>query len=274
VGASAQALRLPSASHGWRYAAFHPAQRGDAKACVLYVHPLAEEMNKSRRMAALQARALAAAGADVLLLDLLGCGDSGGDFGDAGWSQWIDDLRMACAWLQARSAGPLWLWGLRAGCLLAAAAAKQLDSRCNLLFWQPTPSGKLVVQQFLRLRLAGEMLGGAGKAAMEGLRKQLADGEAVDIAGYRLNAALAQALEHSSLPPPQAGGRLEWIELSSQAEGELLPASQPVVDRWLTASWAVQTQLVRGPAFWQTTEIEEAPALLDASVRAVLGPSP
>jgi alpha/beta superfamily hydrolase len=40
-------------------------------------------MNKARRMAALQARALAALGYGVLLLDLHGCGDSSGDFGDS-----------------------------------------------------------------------------------------------------------------------------------------------------------------------------------------------
>lgn len=273
MSAAAQALFLPSAAGGRRHAVFHPARRGDAKACVLYAHPLAEEMNKSRRMAALQARAFAAAGADVLLLDLLGCGDSSGDFADASWSRWIDDLLMACAWLQERSDGPLWLWGLRAGCLLAADAAKQLDTPCNFLFWQPTPDGKVVLQQFLRLKLAGGMLGSGGKSAMEDLRRQLADGQTVEIAGYGLNPALADGLKGSLLAPPPAAGRLEWIELSNQGSGELLPASQPVLERWRSAGLATRAQVLRGPAFWQTTEIEEAAALLDASVHAVLAPS-
>lgn len=42
---------------------------------IVYIHPFAEEMNKSRRMAALQARALTLAGFAVLQLDLIGCGD-------------------------------------------------------------------------------------------------------------------------------------------------------------------------------------------------------
>ncbi|MBK8384562.1 MAG: hypothetical protein IPL11_02315 [Candidatus Accumulibacter sp.] len=41
--------------------------------------------NKSWRIVPLQARALATAGYAVLQIDLMGCGDSSGDFGDATW---------------------------------------------------------------------------------------------------------------------------------------------------------------------------------------------
>jgi len=58
---------------------------------VVFAQPFVEEMNKSRRMAALQARALAGQGWAVLLPDLLGCGDSPGDKGDARWTAWVDD---------------------------------------------------------------------------------------------------------------------------------------------------------------------------------------
>ena len=68
---------------GNRFCLLHATDRR-AVGAVLYVHPLAEEMNKSRRMAALQARALAASGWVVLQVDLFGCGDSDGDFGNPG----------------------------------------------------------------------------------------------------------------------------------------------------------------------------------------------
>ena len=77
---------------GQRFCLFHPAQGGVPKGCVLNIHPFAEEMNKSRRMAALQARALAKAGYAVLQIDLFGCGDSSGDFGDASWQDWVGDV--------------------------------------------------------------------------------------------------------------------------------------------------------------------------------------
>ena len=67
---------------------------------MVYIHPFAEEMNKARRMAALQSRALAAAGFDVLQIDLLGCGDSSGDFGDATWNDWVNDVVHGCRWLR------------------------------------------------------------------------------------------------------------------------------------------------------------------------------
>ena len=41
------------------------------RGAVVYVHPFAEELNKSRRMAALQARAMAAAGYAVVSLSTL-----------------------------------------------------------------------------------------------------------------------------------------------------------------------------------------------------------
>lgn len=256
---------------GQRFCLFHPAA-GAARAAVLYVPPFAEEMNKSRRMAALQARALAASGCDVLQIDLLGCGDSSGDFGDAGWDDWLADIARGIAWLQQRSTAPLWLWGLRTGCLLAAEAARRLPVPCHLLFWHPVGSGKAALQQFLRLKLASELQGGQAKALMEGLRGQLAAGAAVEIAGYALSPALAQGLERASLaspPAPRGAARLEWLELSMQDDAELLPASLNSLAAWQQAGWHTRSHLVRGPAFWQTTEIEVAPALVGATVEAL-----
>ena len=76
---------------------------------MLYLHPLADEMNKARRMAALQCRALAANGYAALQIDLAGCGDSSGDFANATWSGWLDDSLQAARWLLAQHPGPLWL---------------------------------------------------------------------------------------------------------------------------------------------------------------------
>ena len=269
---------------GARLLLHHAPAQARARGLVLYVHPFAEEMNKARRMAALQARALAAAGLAVAQLDLLGCGDSAGDFGDASWARWVDDVVHAARWLQQRhpardgeSAPPLWLWGLRAGTLLAVAAGARLaeaGSACHYLFWQPAPLGKLLLQQFLRLRAAGELAAGQAKAAMEQLRAELAAGRAVEIAGYTLSPALCKGLEQAELQPPpaQSPGRLLWFELSAVENPRLAPAGAATLAAWQQAGWQVQAQAVQGPPFWQTTEIEDAPALLDATARALLAP--
>ena len=54
-----------------RFALYHAPQQ-PCRGALLYLHPFAEEMNKARRMAALQARRLAAEGWGVLQLDFHG----------------------------------------------------------------------------------------------------------------------------------------------------------------------------------------------------------
>lgn len=268
---SLEAFFLPAANAagGQRFCLFHPPQGNQVRGAVVYVHPFGEEMNKSRRMAALQSRALAASGYAVLQVDLLGCGDSSGDFGDATWQAWVDDVLLAGRWLQQRTDAPLWLWGLRAGCLLAADAARQLQERCRLLLWQPTPSGKLVLQQFLRLKVAGDMLSGQAKGAMQALRAELAAGRAVEVAGYSLSAELAAALEAAALLPSPHVAQVEWIELLSREGEELSPAAASTIEQWQAAGCMISSQMVAGPSFWQTSEIEEAPALLAATPGAL-----
>lgn len=260
---------------GQRFCSYYPAQGSTVQGAILYIHPFAEEMNKSRRMAALQARAFSQAGYSVLQIDLLGCGDSSGDFADASWGEWVQDVLQGCRWLQDRTQAPLWLWGLRAGCLLAVEAAAKLQTRCDFLFWAPTSAGKILLQQFMRLKAANEMLSGNAKGIVDGLRQQLAAGKPVDIAGYSLSPDLATGLDQAKLAPPNPAhrsarpGRLEWFDLSTRDDAELSPVSSKIVAQWREAGFAVDSRIVVGPSFWQTTEIEDAPALIQATTRAL-----
>lgn len=83
-----------------------PAQ-GTVIGTVVFAPAFAEEMNKSRRMTARMARALAADGWRVVQRDLLGCGDSAGDFGDATWAAWLDDVEAELK--QSSKDQPVWL---------------------------------------------------------------------------------------------------------------------------------------------------------------------
>lgn len=259
---------LSAAGGEQRLCLFH-APAGTPRSRVLYLHPFAEEMNKSRRMAALACRALAEAGHAVLQIDLRGCGDSSADFGDASWADWQTDVRLALAELDRRvpSPGtPTWLWSLRAGALLAAA---DWGRPVNHLVWQPMTNGKLALQQFLRLKLAAEMASGASKGLMEQLKAELAAGRPVEIAGYALAAPLASGLEAARFAPVGAPGRLEWLELSTREDAALTPASEQTLHSWRDAGWAVRPQLVPGPGFWATSEIEIAPTLIARTVEAL-----
>ena len=279
-------LRVNDGPLGQRFCIHHPPATQPALGLVLHVHPFAEEMNKSRRMAALQARALAAAGYAVLQIDLLGCGDSAGDSGDATWAAWVGDVVWAASHLRARHADlspghlrpPLWLWGHRAGALLAVQAAEQLAAvdPPHLLLWQAASSGNSVLQQFLRLKMAAELAGGGGMGVTEGLKRQLAAGQAVEVAGYSISPALATGLEAARLRPPPGTGivtgkatTLIWIELSPADTDALSPAATQAQAAWQAAGWQVHTRRVQGPQFWQTTEIEDAPALIGATLQAL-----
>jgi exosortase A-associated hydrolase 2 len=266
-----QAFFLP-VDGGQRFCVYHPAQGPEARGQIVYVHPFAEEMNKSRRMVAQQARHLSAAGFAVLQIDLLGCGDSSGAFGDVQWDAWVNDVLLACRWLREKAGNaPLWLWGLRAGCLLATEAAARLARPCHLLFWAPAPAGKPLLQQFMRLKAAGEMMGGDAKGVMENLRQEMAQGRPVEIAGYVLAPGLASGLEKSVLAPPAglAPGRIEWFELTTRPDGALSPAVIKAQAPWQQAGFGLRSHLVQGPSFWQTTEIEDAPDLIPATTAAL-----
>ncbi len=263
-------LPMPQGLRGQRFCVLHRPASTSARGAVVYVHPFAEEMNKARRMAALQSRALAAAGFAVLQIDLLGCGDSSGDFGDATWDDWVADVVEGCLWLRQQYPAPVWLWGLRAGCLVAVDAARQLSQPCDFLFWQAPGAGKPLLQQFLRLKVVGDILDGKSKGAMNALRQQLASGSAVEIAGYAISPALAAGLEAATLTPPAHRGRVEWIDVTPRDDAMLSPATERGVAAWRDAGFEVNHQMAVGPEFWQTTEIEDAPALLDATTARVL----
>ena len=291
AGLAIEAFMLPGGAAGDArlLALWHPPV-GVPRGLVLYVHPFAEEMNKSRRMAALQARALAAGGLGVLQIDLKGCGDSSGEFSDATWADWLADVRAAVAWLRLRTASrdqpklqklPITLWGLRAGCLVLADAAAQMpEESFDFLFWQPTTSGAGVLRQFLRTAAAAAFLDGGGKGVVDGLRKQLAAGQSVAVGGYRLHPALAAGLENARLSVPPRVGRLTWLEISALAGDNagtvpLSPASVSASTPWRQQAGGFEVRLVSGPPFWQTAEIEIAPALLGATTAALTAaPSP
>jgi exosortase A-associated hydrolase 2 len=257
------------AEPGQRFNIFYPAQHNTPRGTIVYVHPFAEEMNKSRRMTALTARRLAQAGFGVLQIDLHGCGDSSGDFGEATWSSWVQDVVQASQRALSLSPAPLWLWGLRAGCLVASEAAQKLDIPTNLIFWAPPSNGSLLLQQFLRLKLAGDMMSGGAKGGMETLKGQLNSGQAVEIAGYELAPRLANGLGAANLLPPRHAGHLLWLDVSNKADATISPAAHKNINAWQNAGAQVHSQVVPGPALWQTTEIEIAPALEEATLAAV-----
>lgn len=259
------------ANSGNRFCLLHsPIQT--ARGAILYIAPWGEEANKSRRLSALQAQAFADAGYAVLRMDLFGCGDSSGDFAQAHWQTWLDDLNLARAWLTREVNAPLWLWGVRSGCLLARDFAATLEQTANLLFWQPVLSGNAMLQQFLRLELAARTLEGDTSATTISASALLKAGKNVEIAGYTLSAELAAELEHTTLQafsPRGNASKLVWIEVTSRTPASLSPANSNAIKAWQEAGFTVSQEALHGPAFWQSYEITELPALTALTLEKV-----
>jgi exosortase A-associated hydrolase 2 len=236
---------------GQRYCLYHPAA-GAPKSALLYVAPFGEEMNRTRRASALQARALAAQGCAVLQIDLYGSGDSDGEFRDADWHIWKQDLALAHAWLAAKTGRAVGLWGVRLGALLAldyAAGAALPVAR--FVFWQPVLRGAVYLNQLLRLRLAGDMLaGGAQSASIDSrqLRAALRE-QPQEIGGYDIAPAMADAIESLD------AGKMAALQLA---------------DSWRARGAQVALQAVPDQPCWATPEIAECPQLRAATTAAVV----
>ena len=190
---------------------FPPATAVNPKRAVIFVPPFAEEMNRWRPMAARMARQLAQIGWGAALVDLLGTGDSEGDFAEASWDIWRNDVRAASDWLCGRGVERQALLGLRLGGLLALDCAADLAGRLDrVILWQPVLRGAVMMTQFLRIRLAAGMNAAGGeKETTASLRTRLADRETIEVAGYALTGALTQAIDELDLArlAPAAGCR-------------------------------------------------------------------
>lgn len=263
----AQPFFLPM-QHGERFCIYYAAHPGvSSRGAVLYVHPFAEELNRTRRMAAVQARALAAAGYAVLQPDLFGCGDSSGDFADARWSIWMDDLATASEWLLAHCRRPFYLWGLRLGALLAldfAGSATHGAKPDGLLLWQTVTSGRSHLQQFARLQATARLFGETPPQPPAG------GGE--EIGGYTITPALEQAIRRADALSMVPDCPVQWLELAMATPANacaLPPATALVLKRWRAAGVCVEASALRDAPFWSSSEITEAPGLLTASLEAL-----
>jgi len=250
---------------------YFPAH-GTPRGAILHFHPFAEELNRSRRMISLQARALAAAGHAVLLIDLFGCGDSGGDFGEATWGAWVENLESAVGWLRGRTDAPLWLWGLRAGCLLSAVLVERGLRPTGLLMWQPVLSGEQALRQFLRLKAASDMAGGRIAQDHAALRQALDAGAEVHVAGYRLGAALARGMAAAELRLGEGRMRIECFEMAGGPAAEISPALSARLEQWRAGGHQARARAIDAPSFWQTAEISTSLALIEATVQVLQQP--
>jgi exosortase A-associated hydrolase 2 len=240
---------------------------------IIHIPAFAEEMNKSRRMVNLQARSLAELGCSVLLVDLYGTGDSAGDFSEANWEIWLQNIADAISWLKQQGVTRIDLWGLRTGNLLAMDfAARHPQEIEHLLCWHPVLNGETFMNQFLRLRIvAAVMDNNASREKTSELKQRLLNGESIEVAGYVLHPELAKpimALHAEQLDLKQ----LAEIAIFEVISGENIPVSS-ITSKLLSVHHkkSVNSSLtkVAGDPFWIGQEIKVNQELIKLSTDKV-----
>lgn len=294
---------LPLPDHPLFVVMLVPTKGGWPSRWVLHCPAFAEEMNKSRKMVMDEARAFAQQGVGVLVPDLWGTGDSPGDFSEANWQGWHENLECILFWLKLQGCRSVTLWGLRLGCLLALDLQQNWHAGWprlkQLVFWQPVLNAQQALTQFLRLRLASGLV--ASNAALEtaaasgvsssaagsevqvvvsakpvktetvkDIRERFARGEYIEVAGYTLSPNLVSQLDQLPVETLLPHAPVCWLEVKSQSDSPLSMVSQRTIDAWQQQNVEVEARSVGGEPFWATQELAHAPELIKVTCNLLL----
>jgi uncharacterized protein len=222
---------------------------------VLVVPAFGEEMNKSRRLVADVGSALAAKGIRTIVPDLYGTGDSEGEFADAAWDIWVEDLACTARWDLSRGTERIDVLLVRLGAALFADARERLPAAgfARGVAWQPV-NGSDTLKQLLRMKsMAVRMAGGRAAPADEALRAALAGPAPTELGGYLISPALASAMHAASFAP--SGGRAT-VERGLALELDPSIEAETVVD---ASPWS--TRRIAAERFWLAVEPKTNPNL-------------
>ena len=271
VEVSLQAFHI-SSSFGNLAAVYHVPHAGNRHTQdVLFVHGFAHEHSIARAVMASIWSRLASDGTGVLSIDLPGCGDSDGDFGDGTWDNWLSAIAAAHSWLNENSGRPIHFAGLRLGAALALESAKQLACE-SILLLQPVIRGEEIMTQFLRMRVAFSGLRGnlTEKETTQKLRARIAAGEKLEIGGFFLAPELALAIDKLDLrqSEPPLHHPIHWVETGS---GDMSPAAKATFDHWRTHETNLTLTTVGVKPYWVHTRgmVPEYGPLVDEVARVL-----
>lgn len=243
---------------------FRPVRPLSQEAAVVCLPPFAEEMNKSRRMLAMQARQIAAEGLLFLLPDLYGTGDSAGDFADADHDLWCRDLQFAVEWLRASGVTDIRFLAVRYGSLfLQSCLPCTQQMRHRVVLWDPVLSGKTLLDQFLRTKMIAEMQSGE-QSSVSRLRERATEQGQIEVAGYLLTDRMLSSIDKAQLKDlePDCLTDVLWTNTGPLADSPPPANAQSLISSWQSADTSVTYKRIRGPQFWMSPEIQEVPELV------------
>lgn len=238
-------------SRGDLFSLYYPPHRVPSRGSLLYIHPFLEELEASRSIIATVAREIGKLGYGVLSVDLYGCGDSAGEFRDARWETWIEDLVLGVRWLRDRNGPRIGLWGLRLGSLLALDLERYLHAISTLnVLWHPPYAGVETLTHFFRRSLLQE--NDPAPRAPKYLKSRLASGSSVEIAGWELDPSLAAAIERLELTSllSQASSAVHCAEFVSSAALRFAAARSRIFAAIEASGLAAEYQQLPVSPFW------------------------
>jgi len=167
-----------------------------ARGAVVLCPPLGKETVHAYRLMALAAQQLCADGVAVLRFDYPGCGDSTGDeLAPDAVDRWVQAIHTAVEHARCAGAREVALLGLRAGALLATAAAGSCGPLTALALWDPVTRGRTYLREqsvLYRLKVDVASLGGTAVAPDS-------DSDVAALVGAELHPDAAAALRSLSL---------------------------------------------------------------------------
>ncbi len=236
---------------------------------VIIVPPFAEEMNRCRRMMSLQARSLAGNGLRAVLVDLHGTGDSEGDFSDASWTAWCDNIVSVLSRTVQTGRGSISFLAIRFGALVLFNGQSELVSRASkIVLWSPCTNGSTFLKQFLRIRVASQMSENDGrKESIAELMDRFESGESVEVAGYEISPELARSMSLATLIADdfEASTPIHWFEIVSSPSSPIPRPNSALIEKLQRDHTGLSVTPVYGDKFWNSVEITTVPTLIDAT---------
>jgi exosortase A-associated hydrolase 2 len=241
-----------------------PPAGADTKGVVVLIPPFGEEMNKSRRLISLQAREFANIGFHTIVPDLFGTGDSEGEFGEASWDIWVQDLEALVRWANHSFRAKVTLWGVRFGSLLIPPVLERiLDKADRLVFWNPMNDGAQFSRELFRLARAGNLVGThEGKPGEKGGGTAL-ESEKWEIGGYEIPRNLAEAAKRIRMEDlSNVGIGVLWAEVVRSTGLPPPKRTRDVLEVLSDSSMAISHVRIQGDLYWGTSEITVIPKLV------------
>lgn len=205
------------------------------------------------------ARTLALNGLHSYHFDYRGVGESTGVFAEQTFDSWSDDLAAVLA--LARASHPnhrVVVNGLRLGALLAYAARHSCD---GVLLWDPPVSGKAMLMEMLRRKLAADYMEHVGERKnREAYVAELEAGGLVEVEGFVWSRDLWRSAErfvYSAVPEDGVAVRTVYLD---GREG--LPEHAPI-----------ESVHVGRPPFWLQSAhlVADLTELFDVSLKRLMG---